>query len=309
MHFDLSDLKVFVAIAQVQNLTQGAKSIHLSAAAASTRLKNLEQQINARLFYRHNKGLELTPAGRKLLTHARQMLYYADCIRSEFANEPHDAQGHIRIKANTTAVIGFLPEILARFLAERPAVSIDLQEDFTKETIRAVREDNVDFGILSGQIDAPDLEHIPFKTDRLCIALPENHPLTERKEGVGFEEALIYPQISFHPSSTLQKYLNDHKERLGIYSKNRISVAGFESACRLIEAGVGIGIVPESVIQRHQATMRICAIPLNHPSAIRERRIIVKELDAQTPTVRVLIETICQIMGTDGLPENTMAMS
>lgn len=296
MHFDLADLKIFVAIAQAPSLTQGAKNVFMSPAAASTRLKNLENQIGSRLFYRHNKGLDLTPSGRKLLTHARKMLQYAEEIRNEFSEDERDMRGHIRILANTTAVIGFLPEILAGFLAERPAVTIDLQEQFTKETIRAVREDNADFGILSGQIDAPDLQRIPFQTDRLCIAVPLGHPLAKETHGVGFEEALCYPQISFHPSSTLQKYLNEHKERLGIYTKNRISVAGFESACRLIEAGVGIGIVPESVMQRHRHTMKIVSIALNHPSAIRERNIIVKEWDAQTPIAKALITRICDVM-------------
>lgn len=296
MHFDLADLKLFAAIAKAPSLTQGANSVFVSPAAASTRLKNLENQLGCRLFYRHNKGLELTPAGKKLLRHARKMLQYAEEIRSEFSNQSIDARGHIRLFANTSAVISFLPDILAHFLTQRPAVSIDLQESLTKDTIRAIREDNADFGIVSGEIDAPDLQHIHFCTDYLCIALPQNHPLCQYPDGVGFEEALHYPQVSFHPGSTLQKYLNDHKERLGIYTKNRISVAGFNSFCRLIEAGVGIGIVPKSVVSRYQTHMQIDTIPLNHPSAIRERKIILKQLDAQTPTARALIEHICQVM-------------
>lgn len=70
----------------------------------------------------------------------------------------------------------------------------------------------------------------------------------------------------------------EHKQRLGVSTKNRINVSGFESVCRLIEAGVGIGIVPESVIERHRHTMAIVAVPLDSdPSAVRERSVILKE--------------------------------
>ena len=291
MHFDLTDLKVFVCIAEAPSLTQGAKTAFVSPAAARTRLKNLEAQLSSRLFYRHNKGLELTPAGKNLLRHARLMLQYAEQIRTDFSGYAADTQGHIRIYANTTAVIGFLPEILALFLAERPAVSIDLQEQFTKDIIRSVREDAADFGIVSGQIDAPDLQRIHFSTDRLCVAVPQGHELAKHT-AVDFQAALAYPHIGFHRGSTLQQYVDEHKQRLGVSTKNRINVSGFESVCRLIEAGVGIGIVPESVIERHRHTMAIVAVPLDDPSAVRERSIILKELDALTPVSRALIERI-----------------
>lgn len=291
MHFELSDLRIFVAIAKAPSLTQGANNVFISPAAASTRIKNLENQMGCRLFYRHNKGLNLTPAGKKLLLHARKILQQAQELRHEFSDFASHTRGHIRLLANTSAVISFLPEILASFLTQYPAISVDLHESLTKDTIRAVREGDADFGIVSGEIDAPDLEFIHFCTDYLCIALPCNHPLAQFKEGVDFETALQYPQVSFHPGSTLQKYLNDHKERLGIYTHNRISVAGFYSFFQLIEAGVGIGIVPLSVVKRH-SHRQISAIPLNHPSAKRERKMIVQQINAQSPMVQALIEHI-----------------
>ncbi|MDO5651155.1 MAG: LysR family transcriptional regulator [Moraxella sp.] len=291
MRFELTDLRVFVAIATAPSLTQGAKAVYLSPAAASNRMKNLETQLGGRLFYRNNKGMELTPAGKDMLVHARKILTGADELIYHFSEANQDQQGHLKIYANTTAVIGFLPEILASFLADRPRVSIDLKEEFTKNIIRGVREESADFGIVSGVIEALDLEHIHISTDRLCVAVPINHDLAEL-ECVSLDVALRYSHIGFHAGSTLQKYLDDHKDRLGITTKSRINVQGFESVCRLIEAGVGIGVIPESVMDRHSRTMAIKSIHLNEKTALRERSIIVKRYDSLSPVARALIESI-----------------
>ena len=126
MHFDLPDLRLFIHSAESPSLTQGARKAFLSPAAASARIKALEGQLGSRLLYRDSRGVELTPAGQRLLQHARLIMRQVDYLKSEFTEYGTDAAGHIRIFANTTAVTEFLPEVLAGFLAERPGVTVDL---------------------------------------------------------------------------------------------------------------------------------------------------------------------------------------
>ncbi|MBP6562530.1 MAG: LysR family transcriptional regulator [Neisseriaceae bacterium] len=291
MHFNLVDLKVFACVAQSPSLTQGAKKAFVSPASASTRIKALEGQLGSRLFYRHNKGLDLTPAGERLLQHARLVLRQIDNIKNEFSGYGADQSGHVRVYANTTAVTEFLPEILAGFLAERPLVTIDLQEQLTKGIFRGVVEGAADIGVVSGIVPAMGLQTIHFSTDRLVLVAPHGHDLATKKQ-VKFKDTLAYAYIGLHQGSTLQTFLNEQQALLGLSMATRIHMSGFESVCRLIEAGVGVGIVPESAAKRHSKTMNISQIALDESWAVRERSIVLKERNALTPLARALINDI-----------------
>ena len=147
---DFVTLKLFVAIADERSLTRAAEREHLALAAVSKRVSDLENQLGIALLYRQPKGVELTPAGQRLLQHARLIMRQVDYLKSEFAEYGTDSAGHIRIFANTTAVTEFLPEVLAGFLAERPGVTVDLQERLSRDIVRGVLDGAADLGIIAG---------------------------------------------------------------------------------------------------------------------------------------------------------------
>lgn len=291
MHFDLADLRLFIHIAESPSLTQGARRAFLSPAAASARIKALESQLDTRLLYRDSRGVELTPAGQRLLKHARLIMRQVDYLKSEFTRYGTDAAGHIRIFANTTAVTEFLPEILAGFLAKRPGVTVDLQERLSRDIVRGVLDGTSDMGIIAGPVEAAGLQVMHFSTDRLVLVVPVGHALAGPK-AVTLKQTLAFQHIGLHEGSTLLSFLRDHVERLGQNLSLRIQVSSFEAVCRMVEAGVGIGIIPESAAVRHSRTMELAIVELDEPWAIRERSILVRELDALPGTVRALIATM-----------------
>ncbi|MBU1331000.1 MAG: LysR family transcriptional regulator [Gammaproteobacteria bacterium] len=291
MHFDLPDLRLFIHIAESPSLTQGARKAFLSPAAASARIKALESQLGSRLLYRDSRGVELTPAGQRLLQHARLIMRQVDYLKSEFTEYGTDAAGHIRIFANTTAVTEFLPEVLAGFLAKRPGVTVDLQERLSRDIVRGVLDGAADLGIIAGPVQAPGLQVLHFSTDRLVLAVPLGHPLAQRHL-VSFSDTLAYPHIGLHEGSTLLSFLREQVEKLGGNLALRIQVSSFEAICRMIEAGVGIGIIPESAARRHSRTMQLVTLQLDEAWAVRERSMLVRELDALPGSVRALIDTL-----------------
>jgi DNA-binding transcriptional LysR family regulator len=291
MHFDLADLRLFIHIGESPSLTQGARRAFLSPAAASARIKALESQFDTRLLYRDSRGVELTPAGHRLLKHARLVMRQVDYLKSEFTRYGTDSAGHIRIFANTTAVTEFLPEVLAGFLAKRPGVTVDLQERLSRDIVRGVLDGTTDMGIIAGPVEAAGLQVMHFSTDRLVLAVPVGHTLAGPKP-VTLKQTLAFQHIGLHEGSTLLSFLRDHVERLGQNLSLRIQVSSFEAICRMVEAGVGIGIIPESAAARHSRTMQLAIVELDEPWAIRERSILVRELDALPGTVRALIATL-----------------
>lgn len=276
MHFDLTSLKLFVQVAESKNITKGAEKMHLSLPAVSNRIKELESQAGVRLLYRAPKGVAVTPAGQVLLQHALTLLSQVENLKDDMQRFCEGVKGHIRVFANTTAVTEFMPEVLAGFLADHPNIDVDLQERLTTEIIRGVLDGTTDLGIMSGPVDTDGLEKHYFSTDRLVLAVTPNHPLAELPK-VAFSEMIHYDFVGLHDGSTLQTFLNkllrDANRRLRL----RIQVSNFEAMCRMVEAGVGIGVVPESAAIRHRKTMLIVLKEIDEAWALRERYILTRQ--------------------------------
>lgn len=291
MNIDFKDLALFIQIAEAPSLTQGARRSFMSPAAASARIKALESELKTQLLYRDSRGVGLTEGGRRLLTHARLIMRQLGYLRTEFDDYGADVSGHIRIFANTTAVSEFLPQVLAGYLATYPGVTIDLQERHSPDIVRAVLDGSTDMGITAGPVSAKDLEIMHFSTDRLVLVLPLGHSL-EAEKAVRFEEVIRYPQIGLQAGSTLHEFLREQARHVGHTLAWRIQVSSFESVCRMVEAGVGVGVIPESAALRHQQMLNISVRQLDEAWAVRERSIVVREFDALPGCVKALISLL-----------------
>jgi DNA-binding transcriptional LysR family regulator len=127
MRYELTDLRVFTAIAEAKSLTEAASALHLTAPSASYRLKNLEQAMGVPLFLRTQRGMELTAAGETVLRYARLILNNVESLQGEMGRYTDGVEGHIRLFANSSTLC-HLPAALSRFLAAYPNVNVDLEE-------------------------------------------------------------------------------------------------------------------------------------------------------------------------------------
>jgi DNA-binding transcriptional LysR family regulator len=292
MLFDLTDLRLFIFVAELKSLTRAAERMHLSLAAASSRMKELEARFGMRLLYRENKGVILSPAGETLLGHAQQFMQQVERLKSDMQQYNNGIKGHIRIFANTTAVTEFMPQVLGTFLAAHPHVNVALEERLNQDIVRGVQDGTADIGIAAGPVQGQGLEIVNFSTDRLVLATALDHPLANAVS-IGFAETLGFPHIGLHEGSTLQHFINrvvvDSGERLNL----RIQVRGFEAMCRMVETNVGIGILPQSAALRHRQTMQLALVELTDPWAVRERSVVVQKLEGLPVYARELVDLIC----------------
>ena len=293
MRFDLTDLRLFIVVASEANLTRAAALQHLSLAAASARIKALETQAGVPLLHREARGVRLTPPGQAFLHHAREMLRQTELMRTDLQEYGSGLRGHVRVFANTTAVTDFLPEILPAFLAAHPRVNIDLQEKPNAEIARSVVDGRADLGIVAGSVDLMGLEAIHFSTDRLVLVTPRKHRLAKRRR-VPFAETLAEDMIGMHHGSTLQDFLTQQADRLGLHLKLRIQLSNFDAMCRMVAAGVGVGIVPESAARRNLQAMELALVELSDAWNVRERYILVRERESLPPFANALIDALCE---------------
>src|SRR5690606_23892315 len=189
MQFDLTDLRLFVAVAEERKLTRAAARQHLSLAAASARVRGLEEQAGLPLLLREPRGMRLTPAGEAFLHHARAILRQVENLRADLQEYGGGLRGHLRIFANTTAVSDILPAILPRVLAGNPRINVEIQEKPNADIARGVLEGRADIGIVSSRVDTLGLEAVHFSTDQLVLATAAGHRFARRKR-VEFAEVL-----------------------------------------------------------------------------------------------------------------------
>jgi DNA-binding transcriptional LysR family regulator len=289
MRFDLADLSLFRNVVEAGSITRGAERAHLALAAASTRIRNMEQAIGAPLLLRGRQGVAATQAGRTLLQHARIMLLQAERLREDLGAYAGGLAGQIRVLSNTNALTEFLPEALSSFLTAHPHVSVDLEERLSDEIVGLIAEGVADLGIVAGTVDAGALETYPFRRDRFVLVVAHDHPLAKRAR-IGFAQVLDRDFVGLDRASALQRFLADKAARIGRPLRLRIQLRSFDAVCRLVECNVGVGIVPETTARRAARAMQIVAVALTDPWAVRDLTICVRGIRELPPVARQLVE-------------------
>ena len=289
LHFDLVDLRLFRHVVEAGSITHGAERSHLALAAASTRIRHMEEALGAPLLTRSRQGVVPTSAGRTLLQHARVILTQTERLREELAAYSGGLAGQVRVLSNTNALTEFLPEALSAFLAEHPQVSVDLEERLSDEIVGLIAEGVGDIGIVAGTVDTGALETFPFRSDRFVLVVPFDHALASRPE-VSFAEVLHHDFVGLDRASAIQRFLTDKASRIGGPLKLRVQLRSFDAVCRMVECKVGLGVVPETTAQRAAKTMRIALIRLADAWALRDLTICVRAVPELPPFARQLVE-------------------
>lgn len=290
-HFDLVDIRLLINVADASSMGRGAEKSHLSAPAASNRIKSLEDSFGVKLLYRSNQGVTLTPAGETFVHHARAIFAQVDHLHDDLHAYSSGIRGDVRLWANTTAMTEFLPRGLAAFMASHPDVNVELRERLSHEIVRAVDESVTDIGIVAGDVRTDRLETLPYRDDRLVLVCSPKHPLAQAAE-IDFADTLQHDYVGLDESSAIHRFLTQAASTAGCKLISRIEVGNFEALCRLVEAGVGIGVVPESAANRYVATMQIKVIQLRDPWALRKLRICVRSLEQLPSFARDLVDAL-----------------
>ena len=289
MRFDLTDLRLFLAVAEAGSLTAGAERANLALASASERIRAMEAFASATLLERLHRGVRPTPAGRALAHHARLILDAHDRMLGDLGKFGRGLRGHVRLIANTAAIAEHLPGPLAGFLAANGNVAVDLDEATSMEAFAAVAAGRADLAVASDQVDAGSLETTPFRRDALVLVTPKDHPLAGSKRAA-FAQTLDFEHAGLTPGASLPSYLSGHARRLGRAIDFRVRVGSFESVCRMAEQGVGIGIVPAAAARRARRSMSIAVVSLSDAWTERTLVIATRGRQSLSPHARDLLD-------------------
>lgn len=289
MHFDLVDLRLFVRVAETANITHAAAKSGLALASASERIRDMEAQAGTALLLRGRRGVTLTPAGYALARHARGVLEQVEQLTSELSKYTGGLRGFVRLAANSSTCSEFLPERLTGFLRDNPGIDIDVEEKPSFDIVRLVAEGFADVGIVADIVDFAGLRTLPFAQDRLVLVVPRAHPLAGQ-HGQAFRALLQHEFIGMQAGNALQQHLAQHALQAGRQLKLRVRLNSFDAICRMVEAGVGLAVIPEAAARRCRKTMAISICRLADAWSLRQLHVCIRAAPELPEPARRLAE-------------------
>jgi len=177
MRYTLRQLQVFLATAHFENITHAANSLAMSQSAASSALKDLEQQFDIQLFDRIGKRLQINDLGRSIRPQAMALLEQANDLEHSFGQ--HSELGSLKIGATLTIGNYVAVQAIARFMEEHPETKIDLDVENTAEITRKVCNFELDLGLIEGELRHPELDVSRWLEDELVVFCAPDHPLAK----------------------------------------------------------------------------------------------------------------------------------
>ncbi|MEZ5702383.1 MAG: LysR family transcriptional regulator [Burkholderiaceae bacterium] len=287
---DLTSLQLFIAVCERGSIGKAAEQEFMATSAVSKRLSDLEDSVGSSLLYRSPRGVTPTPAGQSMLHHARSVLFSLEKMQGELSEYAEGVRGHVRMHANISAIVQFLPEDLGTFTKAHDQIKIDLEEHLSAEVVRAVHEGAADLGICHhSATDQPiGLQIRPYRRDALALVMPSDHPLANR-ERIAFAESLEWDHVGLHPNSSIYRAMHMAATASGQGIRLRIRVTGLDAMCRMIHNGLGIGLMPKRAFELMHGVGDLTCVPLLDAWADRQIVLIARDFSSLPVAARLLV--------------------
>ena len=237
---DLSDLTIFSAVVREGGVTRAAERLHRVQSNVTTRIRQLEEDLRVALFVREGKRLHLAPAGQVLLDYADRLI----ALAAEARDAVQDARprGTFRLGAMESTAAVRLPALLSEYHRRHPEVVLELRTGNPQVLGSAILAGDLDAALVAEPIaDVPFDKTFAFD-EELVIVAPANHPPIGKKSG------LPPTIIVFEHGCPHRKRLEDWYASRGELPERTIEIASYHTMLGCVVAGMGISLMPKSVL-------------------------------------------------------------
>lgn len=290
---DLQTLRVVLAVADCGSISAGSQRADLALGAASARIAALESSLGVALFARGPRGVRLTPAGHAFVQRARLLLADADRLAGDMRDRAAGLQGSLRVLANASAMLEWLPERLARFGRSHPRIHVELEERSSPDIPLPLLEGRADLGVVDLLHPLQGLRFADLFHDTLVAVLPRGHALAGAHAGpLRFEQLLGEAFVSLTDGNAISGRLSAAALELGRPLRIRLQMRSFDAVCRMVAAGLGVGVLPVQAIAPQLGALPIVGVPLADRWARRTHRLVTRDGVAPSPALAALIAAL-----------------
>lgn len=257
---DIASLKVFQTAAKAGSISKAAHLLNYAQSNVTTKIRQLEEELQATLFYRHNRGITPTPAGKMLLGYAEAILHLCEEARRAI-QDPLQPAGPLVIGSMETTAAVRLPPLLSRYHQMYPNVELSIVTGTTEQHIHAVLHYGLDGAFVAGPIEHPELEHIPIFEEELVLVTSTAHPPITSPGDLASRTLLVFRNGCSYRARFVQWL---HEE--GVLPVKVMEFGTLEGIVGCVAAGLGVTLLPRAVVRQKEAegTLRCHAIPPRH---------------------------------------------
>ena len=262
----LTQLRYLLAIADSGlNITLAAEKVHATQPGLSKQLKQLEDELGFILFTRGARSLEsITPAGEKVIEHARLLLAEANNIRAIAANLRRDNQGELHIATTHTQARYALPSALAALNRQFPNVAVHLTPGGDSESLASLTRGDAEIAIISTAGNAPaaaDLAIPLYRWDRVVL-VPKQHELAKLDRPLTLADIAKFPLVSYESTREPESSLRQAFSKAGLEMSIAVTARDADLIKTYVRAGFGVGVLAEMAITPEDADL--VAIPADN---------------------------------------------
>jgi DNA-binding transcriptional LysR family regulator len=242
MHgFNLSALEIFRTVAIEGSVSKAAIKLNRVQSNISTRIKQLEQQLEKSLFLRHNRGLTLTPDGQLLLAYAERFLQLS--MEASEALKAGKPSGVFRIGTMESTAATRLPEILSRYHELYPDVQIELETGTAGWLIDRLQNYDIEIAFTAEPVSFDWVTTQPVFEEQLILVAPQSFPPLENTNEISGKTV-----IAFEAGCAYRRYLEQWLLEAGIIPRSIIAVSSYLAIIACVSAGTGYAVIPQSVL-------------------------------------------------------------
>jgi DNA-binding transcriptional LysR family regulator len=257
---ELRLLRYFIAVAETEHVGKAAARLHISQSPLSRQIRQLEDLVGVRLFDRERRRIRITPAGRWLLGHARELVARGDALVRDARAIGDGNAGQIAVGFVGAALAsGLLPRVLRRLQGERPDVRVVLRQASSSAQLAQLRAGELDLALIHGAARAPDLAVHRLFEQPYVLAVPRPGPLAEGP--IRAAQLDGQPWILVAPGDDERDRWATAWGAAGFTPEVTVRVVEWGCALALVDAGIGLALVPRSSAARPPRHVAIRELP------------------------------------------------
>lgn len=263
----LEQLRIFVAVAEYEHVTQAARDLNLTQSATSAAIAALEGRYETKLFHRIGRRIALTGAGRLFLAEAKAVLQRAGAAETMLADFAGLKRGTLSLAASQTVGNYWLPKLIHQYRSRYPGITLSLSLGNTESVAALVHDGAADLGFIEGDIHDPVLIVRAVAEDRLVLVAAADHPWAH-KPPESPEDFRTASWVCRERGSGTRSILEAALPALGIARENlpiAVELPSNEAVCTAVESGAGVTIISRLVVERALAAGLLVAIPVDLP--------------------------------------------
>src|SRR6266850_2734235 len=256
---DLAELKIFKAVAEQGGITKAAAALHRVQSNVTTRVKQLEGRVGAKLFHRQGRRLVLSSEGKVLLAYADRMLRLSD--EAQAALKGHGPHGVFKLGTLESTAATRLPPVLARYHRGYPAVRLELVTGTSGALVDRVLRGEIEAAFVAEPFAAKNLETQHAFTEELVLITPKGHRRVTRPQDI--DERVV---LAFTTGCSYRRRLESWLGRSSVVAERVMEYGSYHAITACVAAGGGIAVVPKSVLRATGVEAQVAVHPL--PSSV-----------------------------------------